>query len=108
MAGNMYKVWSNQKGAIIVKGEVEGGEGEGEGNDYVSIATRLIFWKREYPHLKFCRPAEYICGYCFAFSNHDRYLASHKYSQTVESSSDEMETERTDVDVCLKMWVICC
>ncbi len=36
-------------------------------------------------------------GFC-EVSNHHRYLASHKYSQTVASGSDKMETERTELD----------
>jgi hypothetical protein len=59
MAGNGYKVRSNQKGAIIVEAGAEGGEREGK-ESIVSIATYFNFWKREYPHLKICRPAEDI------------------------------------------------
>ncbi len=47
IAGNGYKVQSNQNGAIIIEVVAEGGECEGK--DYVSIATYFIFWKREYP-----------------------------------------------------------
>ena len=102
MAGNGYKVQSNEKGAIIVEAVVaEGGERQGK-DSVVSIATYFNFWKREYPHLKICRPAEDICGYCFAFRNRHRYLANHKYSQTVESGSDEMEVERTELDCLLE------
>ncbi len=98
MAGNGYKVRSNPNGAIIAEAEAEVEVEGGEGKDYVSIATYFKFWKREYPHLKICRPAKDICVYCFAFSNRHRYLASRKYCQMVESGSDKMELETTDVD----------
>ena len=62
------------------------------------LQLTLIFWKREYPHLNICRPAEDMCGYYFAFSDCHRYLASCKYCQMVESGSNEMETETMDVD----------
>ena len=64
-----HDVRCKANGSVIVDGK----EGKPINHGFVSFSMYSYKWKTSYPQLKVSRPAEDICQYCFAFSNHLRH-----------------------------------
>ena len=69
MALHGHDVRCKANGSVIVDGK----EGKPINHGFVSFSMYSYKWKTSYPQLKVSRPAEDICQYCFAFSNHLRH-----------------------------------
>jgi hypothetical protein len=82
--------WCAPDGAIIVDG-VDSGTPSDHG--YVSFSAYYSKWRTAYPQLKVSRPAEDICGDCFVFANHHRYLADHLAVEVADCSDDDEEED---------------
>jgi len=39
-----------------------------------ALSTFLMFWKKNYPHLRLKKPAEDVCTYCYQFHHKFRYI----------------------------------
>jgi hypothetical protein len=67
-------VRTTASGAFIM-GEQEDGEVVDSG-DFVTFPTYYYKWKTNFPKLKVSKQVKDICAYCYAFANHQKYLAN--------------------------------
>ena len=67
-------VWTTASGALIL-GEREDGEAV-DSSDFVTFPTYYYKWKTSFPKLKVSKRVKDICAYCYAFANHQKYLAN--------------------------------
>jgi hypothetical protein len=61
----------------------------GNESDFVTFPTYYYKWKTNFPKLKVSKPVKDICAYCYAFTNHHKYLVNCAIGRGDDGSNDD-------------------